>query len=1190
MGFYDGFHIGRPSYTTDPELSDIAALTPTDGSFIVGDGSDFVSESGATARTSLGLGTIATQAANSVSISGGSITGITDLTVADGGTGSSTAEAARTALGLAIGTNVQAYDATLTSFAGLGTAADKLAYTTGVDTWAETAVTAFARTLLDDADQATAQTTLGVDPAGTDNSTNVTLAADADTLLGISGQALSLDTQSANLVFAGPGSGPAADPTFRSLVAADVPDLSATYQPLDADLTAIAALSSADSNFVVGSAGGWVAESGATARTSLGLGTDDTPTFTRLNTSRTATDAGAIYGINPTITHRATAATAIYSIGFESTQLSYVDSGISNAGYVSGVHAYGAVNTASHQGTFASGYGIRALAGISSCGVGGTVTNAVALYGAVRSADADGTVTSGYGIYVDVPTITGAFASAYGGMIKAQTGASSTNVGFAVEAATTQTLWVSSNANNTTAPAGVAFGSSRDTNLYRSAVDTLKTDDAFVAASLTLTTDLAVTEGGTGASDASTARTNLGLAIGTNVQAYDATLTSFAGLGTAADKLAYTTGVDTWAETGLTAFARTVLDDADAATARTTLGAQASNASMNVGNSGTVTFPDADGSNSFSLAANATTTATVAYTWPAADGNAGDVLTDAAGDGILSWAAAGGGASALDGLSDAATVTAGTGNFIIGHEGTSIQAGALYNLAVGTTAGDAITDGDYNVLVGYEAGGAVTTGRFNTAVGTWAGTTGTSMNYNTFLGYSAGYATTTGGYNTFVGFNAGATNGTGAYNTTIGASAGQALSSGNNNVFCGFEAGLLQTTAADNTGIGYRALQAATTGNGGNTCVGSNAGLSITTGIYNVAIGRAALDALVSNSNNVAVGDGALGACTSSNATAVGYQAGRDSTSSGVTAVGYQAGAAITTGIGNTCVGSNALDGATTATNSCAFGTNALSGNVTASELCAFGRDALLNNTSGVENAAFGYRALASLTTGYNSTAFGHQALASMTTTNSNTAVGRSSLYAATGSANTAVGNYSGAAVTSGSYNVIVGASATTLTTGSGNVIVGPGLNVDVASRAETVTVGRGLTTAAEDGAVAIGSTNVAGNIIRVASGVLTVGGNGIPHTVTAGITASTTQTQGQQPLTAQLNEVSVVANTNDVVTLPAAVVGRVGTVINNGANTLQIFPASGDNLGAGVDTSTTLASGSNVTFAAYNATNWESI
>lgn len=48
-----------------------------------------------TGRTSLGLGSIATQSASNVSISGGSITGITDLAVADGGTGSSTATGAR---------------------------------------------------------------------------------------------------------------------------------------------------------------------------------------------------------------------------------------------------------------------------------------------------------------------------------------------------------------------------------------------------------------------------------------------------------------------------------------------------------------------------------------------------------------------------------------------------------------------------------------------------------------------------------------------------------------------------------------------------------------------------------------------------------------------------------------------------------------------------------------------------------------------------------------------------------------------------------------------------------------------------------------------------------------------------------------------------------------------------------------
>ncbi len=49
-------------------------------------------------RASLELGSIATQASNNVTITGGSVTGITDITVADGGTGASAADTARAAL------------------------------------------------------------------------------------------------------------------------------------------------------------------------------------------------------------------------------------------------------------------------------------------------------------------------------------------------------------------------------------------------------------------------------------------------------------------------------------------------------------------------------------------------------------------------------------------------------------------------------------------------------------------------------------------------------------------------------------------------------------------------------------------------------------------------------------------------------------------------------------------------------------------------------------------------------------------------------------------------------------------------------------------------------------------------------------------------------------------------------------
>lgn len=50
-----------------------------------------------------------------------------------------------------------------------------------------------------------------------------------------------LASQTQNLVFASPN-GSSGTPTFRALASADIPDLSAVYQPLDSDLTSIAAL------------------------------------------------------------------------------------------------------------------------------------------------------------------------------------------------------------------------------------------------------------------------------------------------------------------------------------------------------------------------------------------------------------------------------------------------------------------------------------------------------------------------------------------------------------------------------------------------------------------------------------------------------------------------------------------------------------------------------------------------------------------------------------------------------------------------------------------------------------------------------------------------------------------------------------------------------------------------------------
>lgn len=93
----------------------------------------------------------------------------------------------------------------------------------------------------------------------------------------------------------------------------------------------------------------------------------------------------------------------------------------------------------------------------------------------------------------------------------------------------------------------------------------------------------------------------------------DATLSALAQLSTVANKMIYTTASDTFATADLTAFARTLLDDADAAAARATLGA-APTASPTF--TGTVTAPTFSGA----LSGNATTATTASYANSAGNG------------------------------------------------------------------------------------------------------------------------------------------------------------------------------------------------------------------------------------------------------------------------------------------------------------------------------------------------------------------------------------------------------------------------------------------------------------------------------------------------------------------------------------------------------------------------------------------